>query len=57
MRFESIWEAVHFTVQDYPSKDRADPFNPPDPDRDGRVRYATGLGFSIEELKLGQRSL
>ena len=33
---------------------RADPYNPPDPDQNGRVRYPTGLGFNREELKLGQ---
>ena len=46
--------AGDFAIQDYPSKDRADPYNPPDPDRNGKVRYATHLGFSIDELKLGR---
>jgi hypothetical protein len=50
---ERLW-AGDFAIQDYPSKDRADPYNPPDPDRDGKVRYATHLGFSIDELKLGR---
>ncbi len=43
-----------FAIHDYPSKMRADPYNPPDPDQNGRVRYPTGLGFNREELKLGQ---
>src|SRR6185295_6783081 len=40
--------AGDFAIQDYPSKDRADPYNPPDPDRNGKVRYSTHLGFSID---------
>ena len=43
-----------FAIQDYPSKEGADPYNPPEPDRNGRVRYATRLGFSLDELKLGR---
>ena len=56
--FNSIREHLGsgpFEVEDYPSRDRADPFNPPDPDRNGRVRYATGLGFSVEELKSARK--
>jgi hypothetical protein len=56
--FNSIREHLGsgpFKVEDYPSRDRADPFNPPDPDRNGRVRYATGLGFSVEELKSARK--
>jgi hypothetical protein len=43
-----------FAIQDYPSREGADPYNPPEPDRNGRVRYATRLGFSLDELKLGR---
>jgi hypothetical protein len=43
-----------FGIQGYPSKDRADPYNPPEPDQNGRVRYPARLGFSLEELKLGR---
>ena len=42
-----------FAVPDYPSKDHADPYNPPKPDKDGLVLYPAQLGFSPEELKLG----
>jgi len=44
-----------FAIQDYPSRERADPYNPPQPDHQGRVRYPTGLlGFSLEELGNGR---
>lgn len=43
-----------FAIQDYPSREGADPYNPPEPDRNGRVLYATRLGFSLDELKLGR---
>ncbi len=48
-------ESDVFKIEDYPSREHADPYNPPQPDRDGRVRYATGLlRFSLDELKLGR---
>ena len=43
-----------FAINGYPSMQDADPYNPPAPDQNGRVRYATGLGFSLDELKLGR---
>jgi hypothetical protein len=46
--------AGEFAPDGYPSKEGADPYNPPAPDQNGRVRYATGLGFSLDELKLGR---
>jgi hypothetical protein len=44
-----------FAIQGYPSKDRADPYSPPEPDQNGRVRYPARLGFSLEELTLGRK--
>ena len=54
--FNSIREQLGrdlFKIDSYPSRDRADPYNPPDPDQNGRVRYPARLGFSREELKNG----
>lgn len=44
-----------FKVENYPSREHADPYNLPQPGPDGRVRYPTDLGFSLEELKNGRR--
>lgn len=54
--FNAIRERLgsgNFAVRDYPSKNHADPYNPPEPDEHGLVRYPAQLGFSREELKRG----
>src|SRR5262245_6811647 len=44
-----------FKVENYPSKEQADPYNLPQPGPDGRVRYSTDLlGFSLAELNAGR---